>query len=124
MTGPAELNITIYQGADFYLPFTCYEEDGVTPVPLSGATVRGMVRNDIDDAAPILTFVGAVTDGPGGSGTLTSPGATTAALVLPASAAKKRPLTKYIWDAEVVFADGYIQRLFEGFCFVSGEVTK
>lgn len=123
MIGPAPLNITIYQGADFYLPFTLTDTDG-DPVSLSGATIRAKVRNDVDDAAAILTFTGAVVSGADGEGKITATAAETAALVLPASAAKKRPLTKYLWDMEVAYSDGFVQRVFEGFCFVSPEATK
>jgi len=123
MTGPGELDIEIYQGANFELPFVVYGDDGLV-LSIAGATVRGKVKNDVDDVAAILSFTGTVTDGPNGAGKLTATAAVTAALVLPASAAKKRPLTRYLWDCEVVFADGYVQRILQGGCTVSPEVTK
>lgn len=123
MIAPAELDITIFQGASFDLPFMVKDEDNVA-VSLSGATIRGKVRNDVDDAAAIVSFTGTVTDGPNGEGEITLTAAQTAALVLPASDAKKRPLTQYLWDMEVEYSDGYVQRLFEGQCFISPEVTK
>ena len=123
MIGPANLDITIYQGASFYLPFELLDTDG-DPVSLAGATIRGKVRNDADDAAAIISFTGTVVSGEDGTGELTLTAAQTAALVLPASEAKKRPLTKYLWDCEVLFSDGKVQRIMEGFCFVSPEMTK
>lgn len=123
MTGPAELNITVYQGANFYLPFTVKDLNKAV-YPITGATIRAKVRNDVDDAVPFLTFVCNVVDGPNGEGEITASAAVTAALVLPASAEKKRPLTKKLWDCEIEFSDGYVQRLVQGFCFFSPEVTK
>lgn len=123
MIGPAELDITIYQGASFDLPFELVDDDG-DEVSLSGATIRAKVRNDVDDAAAIVTFTGTVTDGPNGEGEITLTAAQTAAIVLPASEAKKRPLTKYLWDMEIEYSDGYVQRIFEGLCYISPEATK
>jgi hypothetical protein len=123
MTGPGELDIDIFQGANFALAFTVYGDDGEV-LSIAGATIRGRVKNDINDlsAAAIFTFVGTVTDGPNGEGTLTLTAATTAAWVPPALAPKKRTPSKYLWDAEVVFSDGYVQRLLQGFAFVHPEV--
>lgn len=123
MTGPGELDIEIYQGADFQLPFTVYGDDGEV-YSIAGATIRGKVKNDINDAAAIFTFTGTVTDGPNGEGKLSLTAATTAAWEEPALAPKKRTPTKYLWDAEIVFSDGYVQRLFEGFAFVHPEVSN
>ncbi len=123
MIGPGALDITVYLGADFYLPFELTDDDGVA-VSLSGALIRAKVRNDVDDAAPFLTFVGTVVSGDDGQGKLTATAAVTAALVLPASPAKKRPLTKMLWDCEVEFSTGEVQRILEGFCFFSPEATK
>jgi hypothetical protein len=123
MIAPAELDITIFQGASFYLPFQLLEDDG-DPTSLNGATIRGKVRNDLDDAAPIISFTGTVVSGDDGEGELTLTAAQTAAIALPASTAKKRPLTQYLWDFEVEFADGYVQRMAEGNCYVSPEVSK
>lgn len=123
MIGPAPLDITVYLGADFYLPFTLTDIDG-EPVSLNGATISGKVRNDIDDAAAFLTFVGLVVSGDQGQGQLTATAAVTAALVLPASPAKKRPLTKMVWDADVLYSDGTTQRIFEGICLFSPGANK
>lgn len=123
MIGPAELDITVFQGANFYLPFTLTDEDN-EPVSLTGATIRGKVKNDVDDTAVIMTFTGTVVSGADGEGEVTATAAVTAAVVLPASAAKKRPLTKYLYDIEVLFSDGYVQRILEGRCYFSPEVTN
>lgn len=122
MIGPGSLDITVYLGADFYLPIELTDDDG-DPVSLVGATISAKVRNDVDDAAAFLTFVGAVTSGADGQGQITATAAVTGALVLPASEAKKRPLTKMVWDAEVLYSDGTVQRILEGFCFFSPGVT-
>ena len=123
MIGPSPLNINIYQGASFQLPFQLLDSDDVA-VSMAGATIRSKIRNDLDDAAAILTFTGTVTDGPNGEGEITATAAQTAALVAPASEAKKRPITKWLWDLEVEFADATVVRVYEGFVFFSPESTK
>lgn len=125
MRGPANLDITIYQGATFRLPFELVDEDDVA-VSIAGATIRGKVKNDVDDlaAAQIVAFTGTVTDGPNGEGEVTLTAVETAAIALPASPAKKRPLTKYLYDVEILFSDNQVQRILEGNCYVSPEVTK
>jgi hypothetical protein len=122
MTGPGELDIEIFQGANFLLPFTVYGDDGEV-LSIAGATIRGKVKNDLNDAAAIFTFVGSVTDGPNGEGTLALTAATTAAWPTPAVAPKKLTATKYRWDAEIVFADGYVQRFLQGVCLVWPEAS-
>jgi hypothetical protein len=122
MIGPAEDDITIYQGASFSYPFALEDNDG-DPVSLSGATIRGKVKNDVDDTAAIVTFTGTVTSGADGEGEFSLTAAQTAAIVLPASAAKTRPQTKYLYDVEVLFSDGYVLRILQGYCFVVPEVT-
>lgn len=123
MRGPADLDIDIYQGASFKLPFECLDDDDVA-VSIAGATIRGKVKNDINDTSAIFTFTGAVTDGPNGEGELTLSATTTAAWAEPAIAAKKATPTKYIWDAEIEFSDGQVQRIFQGFAYIYPEVSN
>jgi hypothetical protein len=123
MRGPAEQDIEIYQGASFKLPFALKDDDDVA-VSMAGATIRGKVRNDLDDAASIIDFTGTVTDGPNGEGEITLTATQTAGIVLPASPAKKRPRTRYLYDVEVLFSDAQVQRILEGNCYVSPEATK
>lgn len=125
MRAPAELDIEIYQGATFNLPFALKDDDDVA-VSLAGATIRGKVKNDVDDlaAAAIVSFTGTVTDGPNGEGEVTLTATETAAIVLPASEAKKRTITKYLYDIEVEYSDAQVQRILEGRCFISPEVTR
>lgn len=123
MIGPAPLDITICQGDDFQLPFQLFDQDN-QPVGLNGAAITAKVRNDVDDVAPILVLSGAVTGGDTGEGLISATGAQTGAVVLPASPQKKRPLTKYLWDAHVTFSDGVTVRIFEGFCFFDPTASK
>lgn len=123
MIAPSPLDITVYQGDDFLLPFQLLDNDN-QPVSLNGATITAKVRNDVDDVAPILTFTGLVTGGDAGQGSISATAAQTAAVVLPNSPSKKRPLTKYLWDAHVLFSDGYTVRIYEGFCYFSPEASK
>lgn len=123
MIGPGDLDIDIFQGANFVLPLEL-TDDNDDPVSLSGATVRGKVKNDLDDVAAIFSFTGTVTDGPNGECELTLTAAQTAAWVAPANEAKKLKATKYRWDMEVEFSDGFVQRVLQGVCLVWPEVTK
>jgi len=123
MTTAGYLDIQIDQGADFVLPFQLIGPDR-NPVSLSLATVRGKIRAKPQDADPIIAFTGTVTDGPEGEGQVSLTGVETATIPVDNSPAGQRKLTQYLFDIEIVFSDGFIQRILEGNCFVSPEVSR
>ena len=41
-------NITLEQGADFAVVFTCTGSDNVTPINFTGATIITQIRNQVD----------------------------------------------------------------------------
>lgn len=123
MNNAAYLDIQIDQGATFELGFTLEDTDGL-PVSLAGAIVRGKIRVAPESVAVIATFVGSVVDATNGIGKVTLDAATTAALATDDSGAGQRDLTKRVFDIEVVYSDATVQRILEGICYISPEVTR
>lgn len=123
MINAGQQDIQIDQGASFLLQFECLDEDDVA-ISLAGATITGKIRSAPETVAVIATFTGAVISGPDGTGQVSLTPVETAAIPVDNSGAGKRKLTKYVYDIEVLFSDGYKQRILEGLCFVSPEVTK
>ncbi len=123
MIGASPLDIKIYMGADFVLPFQLLDANNVA-VSLSGAGIAAMIRNDIEDAAPIISMTGTIVDGPNGIGQASLTGAQTATIAVDNSPAKKRAITTYVWDLNVTFADGTIVRVYEGVAYISPEATR
>lgn len=118
-----KVNITIDQGSTFVLPFQLFDEDN-EPVSLSGATIAGKIRHAPEDAAAIVSFTGTVVDGDEGEGQVSLTAAQTAALAVDDSGDCERDLTCRIYDVEVTYADGTVERVLEGFAYINPEVTK
>lgn len=109
-----KLNILIEQGATFSKVLTIMG-DNSTPVNLTGKTLRGQVRYNINDATPALTF----TFTPANQ--TTNPGVATWL----AAAADTGAVTqsKGLYDVELV--DGStVTRILEGTAFISLNVTR
>ncbi len=123
MINAGELDIQIDQGSDFELPFTLYDEDGEV-VSLTGATIRGSIRTAPEAVAATVSFTGTVVSGSEGQGKVALTAVQTAALTVDDSGRGKRKLTTYVYDIEVVFSDGYVQRILQGPCYVSPEITR
>lgn len=49
-------DLDIDQGSTFQWDITVYDTDGVTPLDLTGYTVRSMIRKKYEDALPTETF--------------------------------------------------------------------
>lgn len=123
MNNAAYLDIQVDQGATFELGFSLEDADGL-PVSLASATVRGKIRTAPESTTVIATFTGTVTDADNGEGTVSLSAAVTAAIAADDSGAGQRDLTKFIYDVEVVYSDATVQRILEGICYVSPEVTR
>lgn len=121
MTSAGNLDITIDQGADFVVPFQLIDEDG-DPISLSLATISAKIRS-IPSSTVVATFTGTVTSGPDGEGQVALTAAETAAIPVDPSTPGDRVLTEYMWDCEVTFSDGFVQRILQGYVYVSPEVT-
>jgi hypothetical protein len=111
----AKLNITIEQGATFSRTISLTDEDGVA-IDLTGASVAGQIRKDYtSDTAYNFTLT--ITDEPGGEITW----------VLSAATSQDMPVSetdRYVYDVEVTYADGTIERILEGNVKLTPEVTR
>jgi hypothetical protein len=117
------LDIEIDQGSSFILDFELEDDDG-NPVSLALATITGKIRKAPETADPaVATFTGTVIS-VDGEGRVSLTAVQTAAIPCDNSGQGKRKLTKYVYDVEVTYGDGLVQRVLEGICFVSPEVTK
>jgi hypothetical protein len=105
-------NIKIEQGATFRCIVTCKDADGAV-VPLTGCTARAHLRYAYTDTNPAGVFTCTV-DEALGTVTCELSAVTTAALTK----------TSGVWDCEMVYAGGTVQRLVEGRVTISPEATK
>lgn len=106
-------NILIQQGADFAQTITLKDSVLGTPVDLTGATIRGMVRVAYTDAAPQCSFTVENTDLVNGQFTIKIPSATTTTLSFDVG----------VYDVEVQYASGIVDRVLQGKVVLSPEVT-
>jgi len=106
---PADLDIVIPQGATFRLRFQ-WLTDGA-PVDLTGAEVRGQIRQDF--RKPVL-------------GTLVCSGDADGHIIasLSAAATAAIPAVEAKWDLEIEWPDHDVVRLLMGKCLISPEVTR
>lgn len=111
-------NFVIKQGATFSQILTWYsDKNKTTPVNLTGYTARMQIRNNIEDASPIVDMTTAnskiTLGGAAGTITLNIPATETSALT-PGSA---------VYDLELVNGATVI-RLLEGSLEITREVTR
>lgn len=123
MRTAAYLDIEIDQGSTFELQATVKDNDR-NPVSLALATVAGKLRESPESAAAIVAFTGTIVSEEDGQFKVTLSAAQTAAIPVTASGNGKRKLTKYLYDIEITFGDGTVQRVLEGLALVSPEVSR
>ena len=107
-------NILIQQGSDYIQKITVKETVSQLPVDITGCTVRGQVRATIEDASPVASFVATVTDAAGGEFQITLSNTVTAALDFDTG----------VYDVELVYPSGVVDRLLQGKAVLSREVTR
>lgn len=107
-------NILIQQGSDYIQKIIVKESVSQLPVDITGCTIRGQVRVNIEDASPVATFVTAVTNGPAGEFQISLSNAVTAALDFDTG----------FYDVELVYPSGVVDRLLQGKAVLSKEVTR
>lgn len=114
----AELNFTaIEQGATFNEVLTLTDNDGAA-IDLTGVTAKMQVRQSY--SSPVLVELSTtngriVIDAETGQITLTIPASVTTEL---------KARESVIYDLELTWASGRIDRLFEGTCPITAEVTR
>ena len=60
-------DICILQNQTFELPFQMYDDNGVTPINLTGWSFTGSIKSTFTDAAPTLSFTASIVDAASGS---------------------------------------------------------
>lgn len=106
-------NILIQQGADYIQQLTIKQPDG-TAVNLTGCTFRGQVRLDFDDVAPVASFVCSAVDLVNGKFKIALSNTVTAAL----------SFNTAVYDVEIVYPSGVVDRIIQGKAVLSKEATK
>jgi hypothetical protein len=115
---PGKLTLTIYQGSTFRRVVRLADDAGGA-IDLTGATARMHVRAAITDTATLLELTEAngralVTDAVGGEITLLVSAADTALLTF----------TTGVYDLEIEYSDGTVDRVLYGKVTLSKEVTR
>ncbi|SDS49606.1 hypothetical protein SAMN05216198_2081 [Halopseudomonas litoralis] len=120
-TGPAQIDLPIYQGASFTMPISWHTEDEAgerNPVDLSGCSVRMQFRRRVNSPAVELDLGAAsyirITDPLQGEMLIDLPPAVTAALAFRSG----------VHDIEVEFSGGEVLRFAKGIVVVDREVTR
>lgn len=115
---PGSLDLIIYQGSTFKRVIRLTD---ATPaaIDLTGSTARMHIRQAITDATPMIELNEAngralITDAAAGEITLLITDEDTAAL----------DFTKGVYDLEVEYSDGTVDRVLEGKVKLSKEVTR
>jgi hypothetical protein len=113
-----KLDITIEQGATFRKTLTWQDSAGA-PIDLTGFTARMMIRQQLKDAAPLITLTtenGGITLG-GVAGTI--------ALYISDTDTEAMTIQKGVYDLELeAGGSGDVTRLVEGKVTMSLEVTR
>jgi len=107
-------NILIQQGADYIQPITMRDSLTQVATDLTGCTVRGQVRQRFEDTDALASFVVNYDDLPNGKFTLTISNTVTAALKFDTG----------VYDVELVYPSGVVDRILQGKVVLSQEVTK
>jgi hypothetical protein len=114
----ARQNLTVYQGADYQRALE-FKDNSAVLMNLTGYTFRGQVKSSYADEDPVFsiafTLRNQITD-TGLVDMLISDTATSAISITKA--------TNYIYDIEMVDADGIVTRVLEGSLKLYPEVTK
>lgn len=105
-------DLKIEQGATFALEIACQDDSGAV-MPLTGCVAAAQVRYKISDPTPAATFT-AFVDETGGIVTLSLSADDTSGL----------NRTYGVWDANIEWPGGSVQRLAEGNVEISLEVTR
>lgn len=114
----ARQNLTVYQGADFQRALELKDESSVL-IDLTGYTFRGQAKLTYSESDPAFSF----------SFTLRDQGTDTGLVDMTISAAETAAVnisktTRYLYDIEMVDADGIVRRIVEGSIELRPEVTK
>lgn len=117
------LDFSIEQGATFRRQLTIKDSDD-NPVDLTGRTFRGKIKDKIQGTEAVaFTFALAnqITDP--GILVMSLTATQTAAISVPKGSDASRTSKQYIYDVEMVYGSGDVDRVLQGKVTVSAEVT-
>jgi hypothetical protein len=106
--GQDQVSIERYRGNTLVLPLTIYEEDGITPVNITGATVRFTLGAITEDSEGVDINVG-TTDG-------------TITITVPALLMADLTEKSYLFDVQMTL-DGVVETLFVATLYLRDPVT-
>lgn len=115
------IDLVIRQGASFGPHNVTMTNPDGTPVDLTGATVRGKLRMDYDDATAAADLAVTILDAPGGEFEFGLDANITAGLSAGRSLGDRAGA--HVWDMEIEFAGGSIMPLYWGTAQVMAEAT-
>lgn len=115
---PGNWDFTIYQGATFRPVIRLKDGDG-NPVDLTGATVRMQIRLSHASSAVLLAL-----DEDNGRALITDPVQGTISLFVSADDTADLTFRSGVYDLEVEYVDGTVDRVLQGKVKLSPEVTK
>jgi hypothetical protein len=111
-------NLTIDQGADFFITFV-YKDSAGVPINLTGFTANMQLRANYDSALAALSL----STNPSGGITITP---TLGQISVRATAAQTGavPALDYVYDLEITSSGGIVTRLIQGRAVVTPQVTR
>lgn len=115
---PGKLALMIYQGATFKRVLRL-KDSADAPIDLTGATVRMHVRAVISDTTPIIELTEA-----NGRATITDAVNGEVTLLISATATAALDFTAGVYDLEIEYSDGTVDRVLIGTVKLSKEVTR
>jgi hypothetical protein len=107
-------NLIIQQGSTFSKTLTLKDPTTNLPLNLTGATVRGMARENYDDTSPVITF----------SMTVPAPATGVINMTLTAAQTALYNIAKAYYDVEIQWVSGVVDRILQGNIILSKEATK
>jgi len=110
------IQLTFPQGDSKSYLFTVKSESE-TPINLVGSTIRSDMRLDYSSSV-VASFTSNPTDLPNGQFELTMDAATSSNLPV------KGAMTRFVFDVEITFPDGSVQKAVYGHIVVTREVTR
>lgn len=109
----------IEQGATYNHAFVYLQSDNVTPIDLTGVTAKMQIRALVDDVDPLIEL--STENGRIDIDTVTG----RIALTISSQASTLLTPTKdALYDLELYFLDGTVQRLVEGTVTIKAEITR
>ena len=123
--GAGAYDIRIDQGSTFRITIDIKDSTGAG-VSLTGASIAGKIKKKYTDKDALVSFTFTLANQTTNAGrfTMSLTNTQTAALAVLPSSANDRPDTKYLYDVEVTWGSGEVERIMQGFVLLSPEVTK